>query len=397
MTNGYSIQSASGAIRNPEAACTACVVIPARNEEDGLAATLHALRVQVGLDHQPLDPRSYEVLLLLNNCSDGSLAVAQAYAATYPDLRLCILEASFAPEQAHVGTARRLLMDLACERLEAVGGLALLSTDADTLVAPDWIAQNLAAIAAGAEVVGGVIHLFAEDYASLTPEVRTAYDRDRSFQALVARLESLLDPDDADPWPRHLEHFGASLACTPAVYRRCGGMPPVKPLEDVAFIDALRKVGAHIRHAPDVHISTSARLDGRAEVGLSGQLRHWQRDAVEGRPHDVPSAAALEHRFRTLAGLRAIHAGAACTGFPEAWQKRIRECAAAALDVPLFLERVDCNRLIEETFAGAAYAEIQTVLADLERAITRIECEQHLTHRSGPDSLGPDSPSPNLL
>ena len=234
----------------PHADCLAFVVIPARNEERGLPATLDALRHQVDLHGQPLAHATFEVLLLLNNCTDGSAAVAAAYAGRHPGFQLILLEESFPPEQAHVGTARRMLLDLACARCEQTGGLALLSTDADTIVAPDWLARNLQALAAGAEVVGGVIHLFEKDYAALEPGVRAAYDHDREYQSLVARLESLLDPDEADPWPRHLEHFGASLACTPAVYRRSGGLPAVKPLEDVAFIQALRRVGARIRHAP---------------------------------------------------------------------------------------------------------------------------------------------------
>ena len=293
-----------------EATCLASVIIPARNEEASLAATLDSLRLQVDTKGRALDPSTFEVLLLLNNCTDSSSIVAREYAANYPSLRLHVLECVLPAPGAHVGTARRLLMDLACERLEETRNkfAAILSTDADTLVAPNWIARNLQHIAAGAEVVGGIIHLLPDDLHALAEGTRKAYDFDRIYQSLVARLESLLDPDPADPWPRHLEHFGASLACTCDVYRRAGGMPAVTPLEDVAFVDALRKVHARIRHATDVHIYTSARLDGRADVGLSGQLRHWQRDAEQNRPQMVQSAEWIEHRFRTLGLLRGLHA-----------------------------------------------------------------------------------------
>ena len=366
-----------------DARCRAIVIVPAKDEEATLPATLDSLHNQTALDQTPLPHALFEVLLLLNNCTDGSAQVAHLYRAAHPHLRLHVLECELRPEEAHVGTARRALMDLACNRLEELGlahVTAILSTDADTLVAPDWIAQNLAAIEAGAEVVGGVIHLLPADLDRLDRGTRLAYERDRELQRRVARLESLLDPDPSDPWPRHLEHFGASLACTPAVYRRSGGLPAVKPLEDVAFIDRLRRVGARIRHAPAVHIETSARLDGRAEVGLSGQLRVWQRESAEGTPHVVESAAWLEHRFRTMGGLRRLNEGGAGNDqvFAERWRERLEDCLQKALPTPRFLEMLDCDALIEEMFAGlegspARHAEITEVLAGLADRIQMLE------------------------
>jgi GT2 family glycosyltransferase len=332
--------------RPPHPQCRAVVIVPARNEEASLAATLGALRQQEGLRSE-----EYEVLLLLNNCTDRSAAVAERYAVDHPDFQLQVFECGLAPEVAHVGTARRALMDVACSRLEDVGAddAAILSTDADTLVAPDWITRNLAAIERGAEAVGGVIHLLPDDLEALEPGTRLAYERDRQYQRLMARLESLLDPDPADPWPRHLEHFGASLACTPEVYRRAGGLPPVKPLEDVAFVDALRKVGARIRHAPDVNIYTSARLDGRAEVGLSWMLRQWRDEAKRGLPQMVESAEWLAHRFATLAALRNFNVGE-LQAYPELWHERLERLRRENLPVPRFLELLDCNALIDEVF-----------------------------------------------
>ena len=359
----------------PDASCRAAVIIPAKDEAESLAETLDALRKQVDLDGNAVPHRSYEVLLLLNNCTDASLDVAHRYAEAYASLNLHVLACELEPEHAHVGTARRALMDLACDRLESVTqGELILSTDADTRVAPDWIARNLAEMAAGAEVVGGVIHLFADDLARLDPGTRLAYERDRELQHQVAKLESLLDPDPADPWPRHLEHFGASLACTPAIYRRSGGLPAVKPLEDVAFIDALRKVGARIRHAPNVKLWTSARMDGRAEVGLSGQLRLWQEEARRGLPQMVQSAAWMAHRFSTLGRLRRLHQDTgALEAFPESWHERLHKHLQEQLPQPRFLEALDCDRLIEETFGDTPrHAEITQTLADLRRRIASL-------------------------
>ena len=369
--------------RHPD--CRASVVIPARNEEVGLIATLDGLASQFHLDGEPLSWDCYEILLLLNNCTDKSAEVAREYGRTHPGLHLHIVECTLQADEAHVGTARRLLMDAACVRLEEVEQdeiRAILSTDADTLVAPDWIAANLAAIEDGAEVVGGEIYLLPRDIESLDPGTRAAYERDQDFQRCVARLESLLDPDPCDPWPRHLHHFGASLACTCEVYRRCGGLPAVKPLEDVAFVDALRKVGARIRHAPEVRIYTSARLEGRAEVGLSGQLRHWQRETREGIPQIVDSCEWLIHRFSALAALRRYNespSGYLPVKLSESWSKRLDDARALRLQTPRFLERLDCNALIEETFESPVRrAEIQDVLRDLEESINDLQAAPKL-------------------
>jgi hypothetical protein len=338
----------------PDPRCRAVVIIPARNEEAVLTATLDALRLQIDDGGSPLPHDSYEVLLLLNNCTDRSLAVAERYARDHPGFLLRLLTCHLPPAQAHVGTARRALMDLACDRLELLTTphTAILSTDADTLVHANWIAANLGEIEAGADAVGGTIELLPHDLDALDPGARLAYERDRLYQRLVARLESLLDPDPADPWPRHLQHFGASLACTPAIYRLAGGLPPVKPLEDVAFVDALRKVGARIRHSPAVRTFTSARLDGRAEVGLSGQLRLWQQESAAGLPHLVDSAEWLEHRFATLAGLRRFNdaPSSSLSAYPAAWRERLRDLQSAALPTPRFLELLDADTLIEALF-----------------------------------------------
>ncbi len=350
-------------VRAPHPACRACIIVPARNEEESLPGTLNALFLQHDLDGNLLDTNTFEVLLLLNNCTDSSAAAASAFQAEHPNMHLHVTEVSLPACDAHVGTARRMLMDAACSRLEllAPAPLAILSTDADTQVAPDWVARNLLHIEAGAEVVGGVINLAPGALEQLHPGIASAYQLDRRYQALVAELEFLLDPDIADPWPRHLQHFGASLACTPEIYRRSGGLPPIKPLEDVAFVNALRKVGARIRHAPDVHIYTSARLEGRAEIGLSGQLRHWQRDHTEDLPHLVDSAKWLAHRFASMSALRQAHRTRCLPPglhLPDHWRQRTAELVKHDLPTEQFLEHLDCDALIEETFTGAVRTEI---------------------------------------
>ena len=205
--------------------CRAIVILPVRNEESSIASTLDALGAQVDSHLQPLPSGSFEILLLLNNCTDQSAAVVRQWQFTHTATCLHVVTRDLPAHLAHAGTARRLLMDTAWSRLSYASAhpKAILSTDSDTTPAPSWISENLRALAQGADAVGGVIRLKPGHLHLLPSGVRHAYLRDRRYQQLVAELESLLDPQACDPWPRHLDHFGASLACTPVAYARAGG------------------------------------------------------------------------------------------------------------------------------------------------------------------------------
>ena len=347
--------------------------MPARNEKHSLGAALDAFAGQVDDSGQPLPPSTFEIVLLLNNCADGSAAIAHAWRRQHPRVALHIVERELPTEHAHVGMARRLLMDTAWSRLvhrpERVSGI--LSTDADSRVAPDWIAKNLCALEEGADAVGGMIWLAEEELATLAAGARQAYRRDRQYEALVAELEHLLDPQIGDPAPRHLQHFGASLACTPEAYARAGGLPIRRALEDVAFVDALRRIDARLRHDPAVRVHTSARLQGRVEVGLSAQLDLWQRMHDSGEAHIVPSSSWLAHRFRILRALRLFHrrpSSSAMEQLPRAWRPRLARAQAMHRSPAAFLAELDCDALIAESFAGHREETVLSAIVHLSLA-----------------------------
>jgi glycosyltransferase involved in cell wall biosynthesis len=68
----------------PRAECVLSVVIPVRDEETSLPATLAALAAQQDADGSLLDPRLYEIILLVNNSVDGSAAIARSFAKRHP-------------------------------------------------------------------------------------------------------------------------------------------------------------------------------------------------------------------------------------------------------------------------------------------------------------------------
>ena len=301
----------------PRAELQVSVIIPAKDEAKNLPATLSALAAQTDLYGQKLPLGCFEVIVLANNCTDATAAVVRQQARRFPQLVLHVAELRLPVAKAHVGRARRLLMDEACARLEQVGAPVgiIASTDADTCVAPTWLAAIQAEIAAGADAVGGRIHIEISG-AELLP-LRRLQTRDTAYRLLCARLEDLLDPSPVDPWPRHHQHFGASLALTAPAYRQVGGLPEVRFLEDEALCQTLCRHDLLLRHSPHVQVLTSARREGRAEVGLSWQLREWLNMCCQQREPHVESPHQLAALWRVRRQLRAYWAGRPAHGCDE--------------------------------------------------------------------------------
>ncbi len=292
----------------PRPALRAVVIIPAKNEAGHLPGTLRALARQVDLTGRRLAPDSYEIIVLANNCTDGTAAVVRRFGRRRA-VPVYVAVLTLPGAEAHVGRARRLLMDAACQRLLAVGrpGGLILSTDADTRVAPNWLAATQAEIAAGADAVGGRILIDPDidpEPAPARPALRRTQLLDAAYHLLRAQLEHCLDPQPADPWPRHHQHFGASLALTARAYRRVGGLPVVRFLEDEALCQLLRRHDLRLRHSPRVVVHTSPRQCGRVEVGLSWQLREWA-NLGPGHEPEVEGPAHLADLWRWRRQLRA--------------------------------------------------------------------------------------------
>ena len=131
----------------PHPALKVSVVVPARNEEALVGSCLEALAEQEGVS-----PEEYEVLLVLDRCTDETEPRAREIADAHPRFRLHFLDG---PGKGS-GHARRMGMELASARLLGLRrpkGL-IASTDADTVVAPDWLAAQLRAVSRGALAVG---------------------------------------------------------------------------------------------------------------------------------------------------------------------------------------------------------------------------------------------------
>jgi hypothetical protein len=204
-----------------------------------------------------------------NNCSDDSARIARRFAATSP-VPVLVREAALRDRDANAGGARRLAMEMAA-RLAGDSGI-VLTTDADGRVGPTWLAENLAAINAGADAVAGRAVIDPIDEALIPAALIEADARECRYAALLDEIASRIDPDPADPWPRHDEHAGASIAVTVKAFRQAGGIPALAIGEDRAFFRRLRRIDARIRHAPDVEVVVSGRTDGRANGGMADTI-----------------------------------------------------------------------------------------------------------------------------
>ncbi len=251
-----SVGEAPVALDVPAPRLRAAIVVPARDEEERIGACLDSIAAQEGVG-----PADYEVIVVLDACEDRTADAVAAAAERWPELRLrCV-----AGPGRGAGPARALGMDVACARLESVGAASglLASTDADSVVAPDWLCRQIEAIEAGAEAIGGEIALDVDEAGALPLEVLER----RSFE-LADRLRAARRRGPAE----HAHFSGASLGVTPRAYRRVGGMGQLAALEDQEFEDRLAGTGIAIHRRRSVRVTTAARTSGRAERGLARDL-----------------------------------------------------------------------------------------------------------------------------
>ena len=234
------------------------VVIPARDEARTIAACLTALA------HQTVGPAAFEIIIVADACSDDTETVARA-AAQRLGLTVTVLQGPGAGS----GPARRLGMDAAAARLEALGcsdGL-IATTDADSTPAEDWLARQLAHLARGATVVAGLIELDPKDVMRLPAAVRERRERRRAAAAgRCHRLRSrgrasslrgrVIGGDRAD-LPARGRSGRMRCARGPGVWRQAG--PPRHP-------------GGQGCRRPGPHLGSHRRARTPRAVGGPGRL-----------------------------------------------------------------------------------------------------------------------------
>jgi len=208
------------------------VIVPANNEERDLGACLASIAQAAA--HPALRQESVRTVVVLDDCNDGSAAIAAAHGVeTLTIAARC------------VGAARIEGVKWAI----ANGARWLCSTDADCLVPPDWIGGQ---IGTGSDAVCGTVTV--EDWLDRAPEV-------------AERFNARYRCHDG-----HRYVHGANLGISVPAYIRAGGFPPLPTHEDVGLVDRLLKQGARIAWVCHPIVVTSARSLARVPQGFAAFL-----------------------------------------------------------------------------------------------------------------------------
>ena len=222
------------------------VVVPAHNEEDHIDACLAS--VYAATRHPRLGGENVVVVIALDDCSDQTERIARQWGATVVTV-----------EARNVGVARAS----GAQRALAEGARWLAFTDADSVVAADWLSTQLQQ---GSDAVCGTI------------EVRDWGDYDVRLRQ--QHIESYTDADG------HRHIHGANLGMSAVAYQNAGGFKPLVSSEDVAMVDALRDSGASIAWSAAPRVLTSARRGYRAPGGFGEALARVERElSVQRRPN----------------------------------------------------------------------------------------------------------------
>jgi glycosyltransferase involved in cell wall biosynthesis len=207
-------------------------IVPAHNEADTIEACIKA--VLRALCHPDLKNEESMVIVVADACDDATGSIARELGANV-----------LATGARNVGIARREGARVAIE----LGARWLAFTDADTVVCPDWLVQQMAC---ESDAVCGVVSV--EDWSAHNNAVR------RDFAATYR---------DADG---HRHIHGANLGVSAAAYLRAGGFPPFETSEDVALVEALLANGEKVAWSAAARVVTSARVDFKAPEGFGATL-----------------------------------------------------------------------------------------------------------------------------
>ena len=212
------------------------VVVPAHDERDRIAACVDSVIASAQFTGLPVTVR-----VILDACTDDTAAKVPAGGGEVGVVKRIV-------DHRNVGAARAAGVD----PLDLRADVWLAHTDADTVVAPDWLAAQLAHADAGADAVVGSIG------------VADWEQRPGGLRAVFERLY-----DDA---PGHHHIHGANLGVRGSAYGWVGGFRALAESEDVDLVERLVASGARVERVADCRVVTSARVSRRTGGGMSGYL-----------------------------------------------------------------------------------------------------------------------------
>ncbi|RLY91623.1 glycosyltransferase family 2 protein [Kocuria tytonicola] len=243
------------------------VVVPACNEEERVGRCMASVAAAVAhlRAGSPVEPPSVDVVLAADSCTDRTVERAWAAwgASCLPEgaARLGVLSGQW----RSAGGARAAAARHALAASPRPGWIA--STDADTAVPPHWLSHQLERAAHGVDAVLGTV----EPDPAECPEA--VY---RLWQSEHTLAEG------------HPHIHAANMGVRAQSYERAGGFPPLECSEDEALVAGLHHTGARVEATDRIRAITSARLEGRAELGFAHHLLSLAH--LAGQPIPTPDA-----------------------------------------------------------------------------------------------------------
>ncbi|MET9615795.1 glycosyltransferase [Kitasatospora indigofera] len=225
------------------------VVVPARDEEELLGDCLDALHRATA--HPRVRGLAVRVVVVADACVDGTAAVARRHGADLLELSAGIVGAARA-----AGSDHALGLALAARPGLTAHQVWLAHTDADSVVPPAWLGQQLAHAAAGWHAVVGTVRV--TDWTG-HPDGTAAAFRQR-YRAGGLRAG-------------HPHVHGANLSVRADAYRAAGGFEPLTVGEDRSLVTALEVAGHRVKRTTRNPVTTSARSDPRVRQGFGDFLQ----------------------------------------------------------------------------------------------------------------------------
>jgi glycosyltransferase involved in cell wall biosynthesis len=221
------------------------IVVPARNEEQSIAATVESVRAAISNCRL----LGSWIVVVCDSCTDRTASFAARALGHAGE----IIER----QAGCVGAARALGVDAVSMHFKNVprDRLWIANTDADTTVPTDWISRQLPFADKGWAAIAGIVRV-------------DSIDGERGSIVERALANYTVEIDGA-----HSHVHGANLGFRADAYVSVGAWRNIPLAEDHCLWTRLRAGKWPTLSTADVVVTTSGRLTGRAAGGFADTLR----------------------------------------------------------------------------------------------------------------------------